>query len=185
MKKYLLFIISLTLSYATHAQLNQNQSINTTNHNSINNWRFGGGFGLSFGNDSYFGLNISPSIGYMVDNNLEIGGIAGYQYAKNDYYKQNLFNIGPYVNYYIIENFFLRANYMYYTGKQKYTNSEPYYNSISEYNIDESALWLGGGYQSSGQVRFQVGVLYNVLYKENESIFSSGFQPFMGVSVGL
>ncbi|MFV0143414.1 MULTISPECIES: hypothetical protein [Empedobacter] len=44
---------------------------------------------------------------------------------------------------------------------------------------------MGAGYQSSGPVRFQAGVMYNVLYKENESIFSSGLQPFMGVSIGL
>ncbi len=178
MKKFLLFIISLTLSNATFAQENQNQNI-------TNNWRFGGGLGLSFGNNGYFGFNISPSVGYMVANNFEVGGIAGYQYGKDDYFKQNLFNVGPYINYYPIENIFLRANYMYYTGKQKYENDQPFYNSISEIDLNESALWLGGGYQSNGPMRFQAGILYNVLYKENESIFSSGLQPFMGISVGL
>ena len=178
MKKILLFIFSLTLSTLAFSQVSQNQSIE-------NNWRFGGGLGLSFGNNSYFSFNISPSIGYMVANNFEVGGIAGYQYGKDDYYKQNLFNVGPYINFYPIENIFLRANYMYYTGKQKYENSSPFYNSVSEIDIDESALWLGAGYQSSGPVRFQAGVMYNVLYKENESIFSSGLQPFMGVSIGL
>lgn len=178
MKKFLLFIISLTLSNTSFSQTNKNQTLN-------NNWRFGGGLGLSFGNNSYFGFNISPSVGYMVANNLELRATAGYQYAKDDYVKQNLFNVGPYINFFPIENIFLRANYMYYTGKQKYNDRTPYYNSIYEADIDESALWLGAGYQSSGPVRFQAGVMYNVLYKENESIFSSGLQPFMGVSIGL
>ncbi len=74
---------------------------------------------------------------------------------------------------------------MYYTGKQKFDDRTPYYNSVYEANLDESALWLGAGYQSNGPVRFQAGVMYNVLYKENESIFSSGLQRFMGVSIGL
>ena len=87
MKKFLLFIISLTLSNTAFSQINQNQTLN-------NNWRFGGGLGLSFGNNSYFGFNISPSVGYMVANNLELGATAGYQYAKDDYIKQNLFNVG-------------------------------------------------------------------------------------------
>ena len=178
MKKFLLFIISLTLSNATFAQDYQNQTIN-------NNWRFGGGLGLSFGNNGYFGFNVSPSVGYMVANNLELGATAGYQYAKDDYSKLNLFNVGPYINFFPIENIFLRANYMYYTGKQKFDDRTPYYNSVYEANLDESALWLGAGYQSSGPVRFQAGVMYNVLYKENESIFSSGLQPFRGVSIGL
>ncbi|MCA4782974.1 hypothetical protein IF125_12025 [Empedobacter stercoris] len=175
MKKLLLFIISLTLSSITYAQINQNQLLN-------NNWRFGGGLGLSFGNNGYFGFNVSPSVGYMIANNLELGAAAGYQYAKDDYAKLNLFNAGPYVNFFPVENLFLRANYMYYTGKQKYNER---YNYNYETKLDESALWLGAGYQSSGSVRFQAGVMYNVLYKENESIFSSGFQPFMGVSIGL
>ena len=72
MKKFLLFIISLTLSNTAFSQINQNQTLN-------NNWRFGGGLGLSFGNNSYFGFNISPSVGYMVANNLELGATAGYQ----------------------------------------------------------------------------------------------------------
>ncbi|MFV0176774.1 hypothetical protein OBK27_07550 [Empedobacter falsenii] len=118
----------------------------------------------------------------MIANNLELGATAGYQYAKDDYAKLNLFNAGPYVNFFPVENLFFRANYMYYTGKQKYNER---YNYNYETNLDESALWLGAGYQSSGPVRFQAGVMYNVLYKENESIFSSGFQPFMGVSIGL
>ena len=175
MKKLLLFIISLTLSSTIYAQINQNQPLN-------NNWRFGGGLGLSFGNNGYFGFNVSPSVGYMIANNLELGATAGYQYAKDDYAKLNLFNAGPYVNFFPVENLFLRANYMHYTEKQKYNER---YNYNYETNLDESALWLGAGYQSSGPIRFQAGVMYNVLYKENESIFSSGFQPFMGVSIGL
>ncbi|CAM3332939.1 hypothetical protein [Empedobacter stercoris] len=175
MKKLLLFIISLTLSSTIYAQTYQKQPLN-------NNWRFGGGLGLSFGNNGYFGFNVSPSVGYMIANNLELGATAGYQYAKDDYAKLNLFNAGPYVNFFPVENLFLRANYMHYTGKQKYNER---YNYNYETNLDESALWLGAGYQSSGPIRFQAGVMYNVLYKENESIFSSGFQPFMGVSIGL
>lgn len=178
MKNFLLFIISLTLGTTAFSQINQNQTL-------TNNWRFGGGIGLSFGNNSYFGFNVSPSVGYMVSNNVELGATAGYQYAKNDYSKLNLFNAGPYINFFPIENIFLRANYMYYTGKQEYNDRTPYYNTMYESNLDESALWLGAGYQSGGPVRFQAGVMYNVLYKENESIFSSGFQPFMGVSIGL
>lgn len=180
MRKAVLFIISLTLSTIAFGQINQNQNL-------TNNWRFGGGLGLSFGNDSYFGFNISPSIGYMISTNLEVGGIAGYQHLSNNYYKRNLFNVGLYINFFPIENIFVRANYVYYTGKETYRTKNLQYETISEsYNVEESALWLGAGYQTSGPIKFQVGAMYNVLYKDNDTgIFSSGFQPFMGVSVGL
>ncbi len=75
--------------------------------------------------------------------------------------------------------FFLEPTICTTQGNKSITNA---YNYNYETNLDESALWLGAGYQSSGPVRFQAGVMYNVLYKENESIFLSGFQPFMGVS---
>ena len=142
-------------------------------------WRVGGGVGLGFGNNGYFGFNISPYVGYAIAPRLEGGVTAGYQYGKNDYMKQNLFSVGPYANYYIMDQIFLRGHYEYFTGSQEITSSN------MEYDFDESALWLGGGYQSSGRVRFQAGIMYNVLYKENESIFSSPIRPFGGIAVSL
>ncbi|MGV4538189.1 hypothetical protein ACQ1RB_05840, partial [Ornithobacterium rhinotracheale] len=49
------------------------------------------------------------------------------------------------------------------------------------YDINESALWIGGGYQSEGRVSLRAGIMYNVLYKEENSIFSSAIRPFAGV----
>lgn len=205
--KKLFSILSLTIFISNiSAQVNssnltypdqnkaQNNEINSTqeqqpnkSHSDINRWRFGGGVGLSFGSHGYFTVQVSPSVGYALTNNVEAGLVAGYMYAKDDYSKQNIFNVGPYVNYYPIQNIFLRANYMYYTGtiKSDYYNFLDTDNARYEDKFDESALWLGAGYQSSGLVRFQVGILYNVLYKENESRFSSAWQPFMGVAFGF
>lgn len=142
-------------------------------------WRIGGGVGLGFGNNGYFGFNISPFVGYAITPNLEGGMTAGYQYGKNDYVKNSLFSVGPYANYYIMDPFFLRGHYEYFTGNQEVISTN------ADYSFDESALWLGGGYQSTGKLRFQAGLMYNVLYDKEESIFSSTIRPFGGIAVSL
>lgn len=145
-------------------------------------WRFGGGLGLGFGSNGYFGFAISPFVGYEIIPQLEAGATVGYQYSKWNDSKQNLFNFGPYLNYYPISFLFARAHFEHYTGKNKFD-----YGSIGSgsYTFDESALWLGGGYRSTGRVQFFAGIMYNVLYKEETSLFSTGLRPIVGISVGF
>lgn len=145
-------------------------------------WRFGGGLGLSFGSNDYFGFAISPFAGYEIAPMLEAGVTAGYQYSKWSDSRQNLFNFGPYVNFYPIQNIFLRTHFEHYIGTNKYDYE---FGGSHKYNFDESALWLGGGYRSSGKVQVFGGLMYNVLYKEDQSLFSTGLRPIFGVSVGL
>lgn len=175
MNKILFFTLLLAFPLGIKAQIIGNQA-------ATSNWRVGGGLGLSFGSNDYMSFNISPSLGYSLNTYTEVGVIAGYQYSKNRYYNSNLFNIGPYINVYPIQELFLRANYMYYSGNE---NTKKNVTPSYSYTVDENALWLGAGYQSTGTVRFQVGVLYNVLYKANESIFSNGWQPFAGINFNL
>lgn len=144
--------------------------------NSQNKWHLGGYVGASFGSE-YTGFSISPSVGYELFPNLVAGATAGYQYSKRREVKQNLFSFGPFVNFYPINTLFLRAHFEHYIGNQK-LGSETY-------DFNEDALWLGAGYRSPGRVQFFAGVMYNVLYKEGESLFSSGFRPIAGVSFRL
>lgn len=144
-----------------------------------NKWRVGGGVAMNFGSHGYFGLNISPFIGYEIIQNLEGGLSTGYQFSKYNDVKQNLFSIGPYMNFYPTQFLFARAHYEYYTGSTKFKHIE------QKGSFDESALWIGGGYRSGGRIQFYAGIMYNVLYKENESLFAEAYQPIVGVSFGL
>lgn len=152
----------------------------THSQTSSNQLRVGGGIGLGMGSNDSFNFNISPFIGYEISPQIEAGVATGYQYSKLKYSKTNLFNIGPYLNYYPIHGLFLRAHYEYFTGNIKYKRD-----NYSD-NFEEDALWLGGGYRSTGSVQFYTGLMYNVLYKDNESrIFSNGLRPIVGISVAL
>lgn len=175
MRKFIcLFILSISLTGFCQEMTKEDYS--------PSKWRLGGGLGLGFGSNGYFGFAISPFVGYAVLPELETGITTGYQYSKWDHSRQHLFNFGPYLNYYPIPALFARAHFEHYTGSNEYDYS---YGGSDKYNFDESALWVGAGYRSVGKVQFYAGLMYNVLYQNDSSLFSSGFRPIVGVSVGL
>lgn len=143
-----------------------------------NRWHVGGNLGLNIGSNDYFGVSIAPSLGYDLAPDLRLGLTVGYQYASWNRAKQNLFNIGPYLNFYPIRDLFLRAHYEYYTGNRNYDHGRTV-------NFDENALWVGAGYHTSGHIQFYFGLMYNVLYDDNDSLFSNGLRPIAGVSIGI
>lgn len=168
------FIYSFLLSISISSIFAQDLSL--PKKSVENPWRFGGDFGFSLGSHDKT-LHIAPSCGYMVTKNWEIGGSLGYTYNKYDDYKFNVFTSGIFSNYQIIPEAFLRINYEFHTGNQKINNFSD--------SFTENSLWVGGGYQNSGRVRFQTGLMYNLLYDKNNSIYNSPWQPFAGVSISF
>lgn len=170
MKRFV-FLIIILISIPAYSQLGVGAG--------LGKWRVGGGMGLNFGNNNYFALSINPNIGYMITSMFEGGITLGYQYSSWKDSKSNLFSGGPYLNFYPIQKLFLRGHYEYFTGNSKIKGVS------DSFNYDESALWLGGGYRTGGKVSFYTGIMYNVLWKEDKSMFSNGLQPIIGVSVGF
>ncbi|GEN75646.1 hypothetical protein CHA01nite_13860 [Chryseobacterium hagamense] len=144
-------------------------------------WTFGGGVGFGFGSNSYFNLSAAPRVGYMLTNDLEGGVLGSVSWQKSNAYSSTMFGVGPFLNYYIARTFFISANYQHYFINYK--------DKIYDFNAktNEDALYLGGGYmQRIGNNSYlQLGLMYNVLWKENSSIFSSGLAPSIGFVVGL
>lgn len=175
MIRYFLLLSCLLFSSLSYSQIGIGSS--TTNHQ--DNWRVGGGMALNFGNHGAMALNISPFIGYEFVSSLEAGITTGYQYSKYREVKQNLFSVGPYLNFYPMQSLFVRTQYEYFTGSSKIKHSG------HSNSFDETAWWIGGGYRSGGRVQMYVGIMYNVLYKEDKSLFTEAYQPIVGISVGL
>ena len=92
-----------------------------------------------------------------------------------------MIGLGPNVNYYFARSFYASANLQHNFINYK----EKIYDNKAHDN--ETALYLGGGYlQRIGNNSYlQLGLMYNILYKENNSIFSSGLMPNIGFVVGL
>lgn len=171
----LIVLSFLLFSGLTYSQI----GIHSNSVSKQNKWRVGGGIAMNFGNHGALALNLSPFIGYELLPYLETGVSTGYQYSKYNDVKQHLFSVGPYLNFYPMQSLFVRAHYEYYTGSAKFK----YLNQSSSF--DENALWIGGGYRTGGRVQMYIGILYNVLYKENRSLFTEAYQPIVGISFGL
>lgn len=146
-------------------------------------WTFGGSFGINnrFGANSGFGVHISPRAGYKVSENLEIGMTAGIDWQNSSYSYSTLFGTGPYANYYFGRKFYLSSQFQEYIINQNIKSTD------TRVGYNESALYFGGGYiqQINTHTYLQIGVLYNLLWKETSSIFSSGFTPNIGIVFGL
>lgn len=146
-----------------------------------NRWTFGGGIGVGFGSNNAFYLQASPRVGYRLTDDLEGGVVGSVSWQTSDFYRSTMFGVGPFINYYFARSFYVSANYQHYFINYK----DKFYDFKT--NTDEGALYLGGGYmQRIGNNSFmQLGLMYNVLWKENSSIFSSGLIPNIGFVVGL
>jgi hypothetical protein len=172
------FIISLFL--ITSGSIFSQIAVGTSPENN-NRWTFGGGIGVGFGSNSAFYLSASPRVGYRLTDDLEGGVLGSISWQTSDFYRSTMFGVDPFLNYYIARTFFVSANYQHYFINYK----DKYYDY--KMNANEDALYLGGGYmQRIGNNSYmQLGLMYNVLWKENSSIFSSGLVPNIGFVVGL
>ncbi|MCS3530179.1 hypothetical protein [Chryseobacterium sp. JUb7] len=174
--KKLFISLMLLISASIFSQISVGAAPENTNR-----WTFGGGIGVGFGSQSSFYLQASPRVGYRLTEDLEGGVLGSVSWQTSDYYRSTMFGVGPFLNYYIARTFYLSANYQHYFINYK----DKYYDY--KMNTEEDALYLGGGYmQRIGNNSFmQIGVMYNILWKENSSIFSSGLVPNIGFVVGL
>ncbi|WP_346983626.1 hypothetical protein [Chryseobacterium sp. POE27] len=175
MKKIIISLFT-TISGLLFSQV----AVGTSPENS-NRWTFGGGIGVGFGSNSAFYLSASPRVGYRLTDDLETGIVGSVSWQTSDFYRSTMFGAGPFVNYYFARSFYVGANFQHYFINYK----DKYYDY--KMNEEESALYLGGGYmQRIGNNSFmQIGLMYNVLWQENSSIFSSGLIPNIGFVVGL
>lgn len=147
--------------------------------------RFGGNFGMQFGDIVY--LDLSPSFGYyVIENKLQVG--VGF---KNIYYNQKrtyivcyngiCYNSLPFKTYLYGPSVFVQYNVwkgLFIHGEYELINKEPYvpqrYPDRNRINV--SHLLLGGGYtQPMGRAgNFYISLLYNVL-DGDESIYTGTF----------
>lgn len=160
-----------------------NAQIGTQLGSEKSKWTFGGSAGLggSFGGNGGTSIYLSPRIGYKLTESLETGLAGNFTWTNSRYYSSNMVGVGPFMNFYIARNFYLSGMFQQYffNQKDKYTNLK--------YSGDESALYLGGGYMQKigGHTYMQIGGMYNILYKKDESVFGGGFVPSVGIVFGL
>lgn len=137
--------------------------------------KFGCGFGLNFvGGTS---LSLSPNLTYSATKDISFSaGLQGSYNAIKNLQKTSTYGLSASGIYSPIKNMQtliefvqLRAN----------TSTEIGTERISK-NFWDSALFIGAGYNITNKI--SIGAKYNLLYKANESVYSSAVIPYVNIS---
>jgi len=194
MKIKILLIVLLNLITASiFAQTEEDQSVKDLQFNQ--RLVFGGGFGMQFGNVTL--LDLSPSIGYRVTDQLTLGTGISYKYNHiKDYtldlnsgkwydYNSNVFGGSIWSRYYLLQNIFAHAEIEQLRINYKYTSFSSTTPTNIKSGVDVTSVLVGGGYRQplGGHVFFNILILFNL----NETEFSPYNNPIIraGVSVGM
>jgi len=156
---------------------------------------FGGGFGLQFGNVTL--VDLSPTIGYRLSDQLTLGTGLSYKYNRvKDYtqdlntgkwygYKSNVFGGSIWGRYYVLQNIFAHAEIEQLQIDYNYTSVNYSTPTDIKNSIGVTSVLVGGGYRQpiGGRVFFNILILFNL----NETDFSPYNNPIIraGVSVGM
>lgn len=157
-------ICLLFFSCMFHAQSEPN--------NFWNNVRFGGGFGLNFG-DGFFSTTIAPSAIYEFNNTIALGvGLnATFNNLKSEYRSTILGgSVLGLVN--VIPEIQLSSEFEHLNVNRRYDVNL----NFPDENYWVPALFLGAGYRS-GNITF--GIRYDVLFDRDKSIYIDPWAPFV------
>ena len=174
LRKYLIFtFFSLFFSIILNAQENTELIDEKTKNKFWEKVRFGGGIGLSFGND-YTNIAIAPS-GIYQFNQQFAGGIGlnvNYSSRKNYFYATV---IGA-----SLIGLFKPINEIQLSAELEQNNVNFNDKIVSEStNYWYPSLFLGAGYAIGNFGA--IGARYDVLYNNRKSVYGSAFSPFVRV----
>lgn len=147
-------------------------------------WFFGAGLGLAFGDITF--IEVSPLVGYRVNDRLSVGGSLIYRYRNDDRYGQNLsttdYGGSVFGRYAVAGPFFVH-------GEVEQLSYEYYRADLSKSRSDVTSVLGGGGIaQPIGRnAAFFALALYNFSYSSYDAPapYSSPWIFRIGVSAGF
>ncbi|WP_350284887.1 alpha-ketoglutarate decarboxylase [uncultured Croceitalea sp.] len=163
--------ITLILTFCCVSIVNSQQ---LTNNNFWENVRYGGGIGLGFSNNA-FTAAISPSAIYQVSNSFATGVGLNFNYTKFDNDKFIAYGAGLMNFYNPIPEIQLSTELEQWRINRTEEISR---GSTFKDNYWSTALFLGLGYTTRNVT---VGLRYDILYDEDDSIYVDPLMPFVRV----
>ncbi|WP_430410473.1 alpha-ketoglutarate decarboxylase [Kordia sp.] len=137
------------------------------------NVRFGGGVGLSFGNN-IFSATVAPSAIYDFDAQFAAGVSLSYTYFKDDDFFKSTIVGGSFIGLYNpLREIQLSTEFEYMNVSRDF--DDPIF--IDD-NYWQPAVFFGIGYTTNN---ITVGVRYNVLHDDDKSIYADALVPFFRV----
>ncbi len=165
-------LITLLLCFVISFSMAQNS--NSATNEFLQNVRFGGGIGLSFG-DGFFSGTLAPSAIYEFNNQFALGiGLNGTYAKRKNLYKSSILGgslIGLYSPIYELQ---FSAELEELNINRKFEDNL----TLQDDSYWYTALFLGTGYRT-GNITF--GIRYDVLYDEDKSIYADPWIPFVRV----
>jgi hypothetical protein len=180
MKKLTFGLLALLLSTCGFAQFNGGGDDRVY---------FGGGFGLTLGND-VTSVSASPLVGYRVTDIFSVGAQLIYQYYGEDVellngdterLTANNYGGGPFTRLEIGDRYFAHGEYEVLSFEYA---SRVFADRIELERGTNHSIWLGGGFRERG---FFLMGLYNVLYDESDDTnpYASPFTVRAGFAFGF
>lgn len=136
--------------------------------------RFGGGLGLSFGNN-YTDIMIAPGAVYEFNQYFSLGfGLQGSYVKQKNFFESYIYGASMIVLGHPIPEIQLSAEL-----EQLRVNTT-YEDNLGSFkdNFWNTGLFLGAGYRTNN-VTF--GLRYNVLHNNNRNVYSEAWMPFVRV----
>jgi hypothetical protein len=170
---YLKFVFIVLVLFFYENVIAQYQTIPQSRSPFWEKVQYGGGIGMSFGS-GYTDISIAPSAIYNVNPYLATGLALQFSYVSSKGYYDSaiygasiitLINPIPQIQFSInLNESRVNNNYQLIDGSNY---SEDFWNT---------ALFLGAGYRT-GNVT--IGLAYNVLFNENDNVYSDAVMPFV------
>jgi len=165
----------LTLLFGLIITLSMAQNNNSKTNDFWNNVRFGGGIGLSFG-DEFFSATLAPSAIYEFNDQFAFGlGLSGTYNKQKKLFKSTIIGGSLIGLYSPIDELQLSTELEELNIQQNFDQN---FVTNADDNFWNSALFIGAGYRT-GNVTF--GIRYDVLYDEDKSIYADPWAPFIRV----
>lgn len=139
--------------------------------------RFGGGFGLFFG--EVFNITLAPNAIYQFNRYVGAGiGLNGIYAGQKDFYKATVLGGSVIGTFNPITEVQLSSEFEMLNVNRNFVEQAEAFGYMDE-NYWYPALFMGIGYNPGFMT---IGVRYDVLYDENKSIYGSAFMPFIRLS---
>ena len=134
--------------------------------------RFGGGLGLSFG-DGFFSGTVAPSAIYQFNNQFSAGiGLNATFSKRKDVFNSTVLGGSVLALFNPINEIQLSSEFEQLNVNR---NFDDHFVTNADENYWYPALFLGAGYRTGNVI---VGIRYDVLYDEDDSIYADPWMPF-------
>tara|TARA_R100001369_G_scaffold45775_1_gene72112 strand:+ start:124 stop:654 length:531 start_codon:yes stop_codon:yes gene_type:complete len=172
MKKVWLTILTTSILFFSNLSFGQIGVQAQPENNFWDHVRFGGGLGISFGN-GYFSGTISPSAIYDFNRYFSMGPALHLSYQSGDGFNTTLLGASLITLFNPIPEIQLSTEV---EQLRVHQNIEQEGMGRDYDHFWNTALFTGVGYRNENVT---IGVRYNVLFKDDEDIYTTAWSPFV------